>query len=191
MAADLGALAIAIDAFVNGILSTDIREAAEQIVDDLQQAGPSWTGQFSNSWVIQTSGGTRSGGSGASGEPQRVNGPLLSGAELFRKPEVKYTIYNIAPHADVAIDRAEDNFYRPTKTPQTALGRRKWEITNPPSSRGTPFVRGNLAGPTGRVDTGGASRTAPLNWYQTYIDGGKIDRTIKVRMDSAFRQFPK
>ena len=96
MAADLGALAIAIDAFVNGILSTDIREAAEQIVDDLQQAGPSWTGQFSNSWVIQTSGGTRSGGSGASGEPQRVNGPLLTGAELFRKPEVKYTIYNLS-----------------------------------------------------------------------------------------------
>jgi hypothetical protein len=30
------------------------KAAAERVVRDLQQAGPSWTGKFSNSWQIET-----------------------------------------------------------------------------------------------------------------------------------------
>ena len=57
MAKDYKQFLVDIDRWVNGILSTDIREAAEQTVKELQEAGPVWSGEFANSWVIETSGG--------------------------------------------------------------------------------------------------------------------------------------
>jgi hypothetical protein len=47
-------------------------------------------------------------------------------------------------------------------------------------------IRGNLD-KSGKGNT----RTAPLDWYDNYLKGGGIDRTIKVAMDRAFRKFPR
>lgn len=184
MAKDYERFLVDIDRWVNGILSTDIREAAEQTVRELQEAGPVWSGEFANSWVIETSGGSKSGGSGAKTTPQPVVGPFLSGAELYRKPEVKYTIYNVARHAGIAIDYEQGNFFRPKAFP-TPLQ----ESLNPNAieyGKRSANIRGNLD-KSGKGNT----RTAPLDWYDTYLKGGGIDRTIKVAMDRAFRKFPR
>ena len=184
MAKALKDLSMFIDRWVNGILSTDIREAAEQTVKELQEAGPVWSGEFANSWVIETSGGVKTGGSGATGNPQPVIGPFLSGAELFNKPEVKYTIYNVARHAGVAIDYEQGKFFRPKDFPEPLQ-----ESLNPGMIKygeRSANIRGNLD------ESGeGNTSTAPLDWYDNYLKGGGIDRTIKVAMDRAFRKFPR
>ena len=173
-----------LDRWANGALSTDIREAAEQVVSELQEAGPLWSGEFSNSWVIETSMGNKSSPSRAKGLPQPVQGRLLSGVELFTKPEVKYKIYNVAPYAGVAIDyeQPEREFTRPKdyKTPLQKASKTK------PGERNSSNIRGDVAeGPGGNIST------APLDWYDTYLKGGNIDRTIKVAMDRAFKKFPR
>lgn len=172
------------DRWVNGALSTDLREAAETIVKELQESGPVWSGEFANSWVIETSGGNKSGGSGAKTVPQPVTGPLLSGAELYLKPEVKYTIYNVARHAGKAIDEEPGIFFRPKDFPEPLQ-----ENLNPKLIKyGTREnnIRGDLD-----LSGAGNTRTAPLDWYDTYLKGKKIDRTIKISMDRAFRRFPR
>ena len=59
------------------------KRAAERIVAELQQAGPSWTGKFSNSWQIQTP--TRLvKGTGQPGEPKPLSTPSLRGREVSR-----------------------------------------------------------------------------------------------------------
>ena len=184
MAKALEDLPMFIDRWVNGILSTDIREAAEQTVKELQEAGPVWSGEFANSWVIETSGGSKSSGSGAKTAPQPVVGPLLSGAELYRKPEVKYTIYNVARHAGVAIDYEQGIFFRPKDFPEPLQESLNSGMVEHGARRAN--IRGNLD-KSGKGNT----RTAPLDWYDTYLKGGGIDRTIKVAMDRAFRKFPR
>lgn len=175
---------IKLDRWVNGALSTDIREAAEEIVRELQESGPVWSGEFANSWVIETSTGNKAGGSGAKTTPQPVVGPLLSGKELFTKPEVKYTIYNVASYAGKAIDEEPGRFFRPKDFPEPLQ-----EQLNPKLIRygaRKENIRGNLD-----LSGAGNTRTAPLDWYDTYLKGKKIDRTIKISMDRAFRQFPQ
>lgn len=184
MAKKLESFGVKLDRWVNGVLSTDIREAAEEAVRELQESGPVWSGEFANSWVIETSGGRKSGGSGATGSPQPVTGPLLSGNELFNKPEVKYTIYNVSRHAGKAIDEEPGTFFRPREFPDPLQ-----ENLNPTLIR-TGLREDNIRG---KLDLSGSgnTRTAPLDWYKTYLRGKKLDRTIKISLDRAFRQFPR
>ena len=177
----------ALDRFVNGVFTTDLRIAAEKVVSDLQEAGPLWTGRFANSWVVETSGGSRSSIGTRRGLPKPVKAPFLTGAEVYRKPEVKYTIYNIASYAGSAIDYEPDTFTRPERFPvplQESVNPEKVKFGYRRSN-----IRGNLSG--ANDDEGPHSRTAPLDWYDNYLDGGFIDRTISVAMKKAFKKFPR
>lgn len=176
-----------LDRWVNGVFTADLRKAAEQTVTDLQKAGPLWSGEFANSWIIETSGGSKSATSRRTGLPQPVQAPFLSGAEVYRKPEVKYKIYNVAPHAGAAIDYVPSAFFRPREFPvplQEDVDPKKVKF----GDRGSA-IRGNLSG--ANDFEGPNARTAPLDWYDNYLDGGYIDRTIKVAMDRAFKKFPR
>jgi hypothetical protein len=163
------------------------KRAAERVVSELQQAGPSWTGRFSNSWQIQTP--TRLvKGTGQPGEPQRLFTPSLRGREVSKsfisKDSVVFTITNFSPHTLEAIDVVEhDRTYwrRPTPEPTTQLGKSKWEVAGP---RTSVSYRGQIAG----GDEGSSSsRTAPLDWFATYASA-KLDRAIKIEMDSAINR---
>jgi hypothetical protein len=33
-----------------------------------------------------------------------------------------------------------------------------------------------------------SSRTAPLDWFATFADGGRLDKGIKIEMDKALRK---
>jgi hypothetical protein len=142
--------------------------AAEEIVVDLQEAGPVWSGKFSNSWQIETTDGRRTAGDGGPGLPRRVPAPLLSGRG-FAFDDIKYTISNFAPYADEARDLAEGAFIDPGTTPLKEY------------KRGTRVsgYRGDLIGD----DEGPNRSTAPLDWYTTYARGGAIDRRIRIEMD--------
>ena len=177
-------LAKNLEIVVTGVLSMGIKRSAEDIVSDLQEAGPSWTGSFSNSYQIATSSGV-TGGTGQPGEPRPVNALVLTGKELVFDG-TKYTISNTSEHADIALDLvSRSNWTRPGGRPQTAKGMAAWKLGG---GRDNPSRRGEIDG----GDTKGeSSRTAPLDWYDNYIKGGKIDKTIKLQMDRAFQRAPK
>ena len=163
------------------------KRAAERIVAELQQAGPSWTGKFSNSWQIQTP--TRLvKGTGQPGEPKPLSTPSLRGREVSRsfisKNSVVFTISNFSPHTLEAIDAVEhDRSYwkRPTPEPTTQLGLSKWEVAGP---RADVSYRGQIGGGN---EGNNSSRTAPLDWFATYASA-QLDRAIQIEMDSAIQR---
>lgn len=167
--------------------------AAERIVREVQQAGPSWTGKFSNSWQIEGPQGQLVKGDGQPGEPRPVeftSTPFTgrqAAATLFRttvlKDKVIYRISNFSSYAAEATDEVQGTFTRPKNAPipQTQLGLSKWDPQD--TTRLPNTYRGQTEG--GRPD-GTASRTAPLDWLATYAAAG-INRAIKIEMDAALR----
>ena len=167
--------------------------AAERIVREVQQAGPSWTGKFSNSWQIEGPQGQSVKGDGQPGEPRPVEfttapftGPQAT-ATLFRttvlKDKVVFKVSNFSTYAAEATDEIQSTFIRPKDAPipQTQLGLSKWEEQNTTRLRNT--YRGQTGG--GRPN-GSASRTAPLDWLATYASAG-LNRAVKIEMDAALR----
>ena len=171
--------------------------AAERIVAELQAEGPSWTGRFSNSWQITGPQGQQVKGDGKPGDPRPVKfkegpftGPQAAATFLRTKvttDKVVFTISNFSDHAAEAIDAVEhDKTYYP----------RGWAISpdGPQTSQGQanfdPVSSGRKDSST-RGDTGGgdpnssSSRTAPLDWFATFADGGRLDKAIKIEMDKA------
>lgn len=94
--------------WVDNIKNEVSKEAAEEIVRDLQVSGPYWSGEFADAWVIK-SGRTRVGAnrkpSGsrrstpASFDPKPVAAPAPSG-----RKSVEYTIGNEMAYRDIAMD---------------------------------------------------------------------------------------
>ena len=167
--------------------------AAERIVREVQQAGPSWTGKFSNSWQIEGPQGQSVKGDGQPGEPRPVQfttapftGPQAA-ATLFRttvlKDKVVFRVSNFSTYAAEATDEVQSTFVRPKDAPipQTQLGLSKWDEQNTTRLRNT--YRGQTGG--GRPN-GSASRTAPLDWLATYASAG-LNRAVKIEMDAALR----
>ena len=167
--------------------------AAERIVREVQQAGPSWTGKFSNSWQIEGPQGQLVKGNGQPGEPRPVEFTATpftgrqAAATLFRttvlKDKIVFRVSNFSPYAAEATDEVQSTFERPkdAPVPQTQLGLSKWDEQNTTRLRNT--YRGQTGG--GRPN-GSASRTAPLDWLANYASAG-LDRAIKIEMDAALR----
>ena len=167
--------------------------AAERIVREVQQAGPSWTGKFSNSWQIEGPQGQAVKGDCQPGEPRPVQfttAPFTgrqAAATLFRttvlKDKIVFKISNFSTYAAEATDEVQSTFIRPkdAPVPQTQLGLSKWEEQTTTRLRNT--YRGQTGG--GRPN-GSASRTAPLDWLATYASAG-LNRAVKIEMDAALR----
>ena len=159
-----------------------VAQSAQGIVKDLQERGPSWSGEFANSWEIASESKVSS-GSGALGAPQRLLAPILTVEQYKFKPEIKYYIANKADHADYALDIKEGRFFPPEAQPfrDTAASAGKTIRTGSRSTN--PHKRGNLN------STGGGEGTssAELDWYATYIQGGGLDKAVSLYMDTALR----
>jgi hypothetical protein len=178
---------INLDKIAGTTIANGQRAAAERVVRELQKEGPSWSGEFSNSWQISTTSTTYK-GTGAPGEPQPIRAPSVTGreataAQIFKDPLLKIT--NFAPHALEAIDAIEHDrqYYARRKTPEptTALGKSKWQVAGP---RADVSYRGEIGGGS---QGGNSSRTAPLDWFATYASA-KLDRAVKLEMDSALKR---
>lgn len=164
------------------------KSIAERVVRELQQAGPSWTGQFSNSWQIDTPSRSTI-GTGQPGEPVSLTTPSISGREVTRsallKNSVIFTISNFAPHALEAIDAVQHSrqYYarRKTAQPTTQLGLSKWTVEGP---RAAVSYRGQTGGGN---EGSNSSRTAPLDWFANYASA-RLDRAVQIEMDSALNR---
>jgi len=159
-----------------------VAQSAQGVVKDLQEKGPAWSGEFANSWEIASASKVSS-GTGAPGAPQRLLAPILTVDEYKFKPEVKYYIANKAPHADYALDLREGRFAPSSAFPQRDPAAASGKTIRTGSRSPGPHKRGDLSG------NGASSGTssAELDWYATYISGGRLDKTISLYMDTALR----
>tara|TARA_B100001769_G_scaffold13949_1_gene9542 strand:- start:1942 stop:2514 length:573 start_codon:yes stop_codon:yes gene_type:complete len=161
--------------------------AAEEIVKDLQDLSPAWTGKFRNSWYIETPAGTKAGGQGTPGPAMPVQAPEISGIQsataLFNKvfggsgAKRLFTVGNSASYADQATDLAP---YVPGELPamkaSTKFGR-KYGV------RPVGAERGNVSG------SGNNSSSAPLDWFSHYQGSGKADEAVKRAYSRGFKGF--
>lgn len=160
---------------------------AEQVVRDMQERGPRWSGEFSNSWQITGPQGQTVRGTGTPGQPRPIeftSAPFTGRQALFTrlsktllKDKMVFTISNFSPHADEARDLVP--YTPPPETGDINFGsplkQRKY------GTRPTGGRRGELSG------AGNNSSTAPLDWYSNYFGGGQFGKTIQINMDRTFR----
>lgn len=150
------------------------KRAAERIVRELQERGPAWTGEFSNSWQIETP-TTVKRGTGAPGNPVPVITPPLTGRQVTNsigtKDKVVFRISNFSSHADIATDVEPGVFINPGTEPLKP-------ILPENTGKRQKGIRGLLTG------KGGNQRTAPFNWFGLYLRGGYLDKAIEVSMRS-------
>jgi hypothetical protein len=166
--------------------------AAERVVRELQQTGPSWTGKFSNSWQIVGPQGQTVKGDGLPGEPRPIefgSAPFTGrqalsvlGRRVFTTDKIVFKISNFSSYAAEATDEVKGVFIRPTPLPQTALGRSKFYEVN--QGRVNPSERWDVGG--GKPDSS-SSRTADQDWLANYAGGGHLPKAVQIAMDAAFR----
>jgi len=155
---------------------------SEAVVRALQTAGPQWSGEFGNSWTITTKRmsarpSKRKGGSPVS-DP--VEAPRVTGAEVVSKNSWLIRIENVAPYAAVAMDLEEGKFSRDWY-PSGPVNKKKWDTTGGGRRIG-PSVPPTKRGVVNYGEGGMASRTAPLDWFSTFKNGGKVDKIIRKYM---------
>ena len=141
------------------------RNAAKEVMNDLAEAGPEWSGEFKDSWVAHS---PSAGSSGGGGYPYKLADiPQLPVTKKEAERRNKFVIENVAKHAAVAMDLAvpSDGFKYPGYGPVGDVVAR--------GSRPEGGRRGDVSGP------GDSRSTAPLDWYTLYAKGGKMDKAVE------------
>ena len=152
--------------WLDRVKNVTAQEAAELIVEELQEAGPAWTGEFRNNWVIVTGTGKRIPATKETSykKLERLN-PRLESRKTITAPKFKgrkdngYTIGNVMRYRDIALD------------------------LDPGGWRTQPTVTGKPK-----------QNTAPKDWYITFVEGGKMRQileaaTLKAAKDPKIRGF--
>jgi len=142
------------------------RNAAKEIMNDLAEAGPEWSGDFKNSWVaISPSGGTGSG----TYPYTLADIPELPLTLREAQRKTKFIIDNVAPHKLIAMDLVSvprEEFIYPGYPPKGDIVDR--------GERPETGKRGDVG--QGR---GNARSTAPLDWYTTFVSGGMMQKALE------------
>ena len=162
--------------------------AAQKTVDELQQAGPIWTGEYANSWVIKGAGKTAS-GTKKPGPPQQIKLPKPLGQAItkavLRKKQIVYNLTNVAKHRAYAEDEKVGRFRRITPTPEAQGG--KWVQATSGRKEGE-LLRPDIGGGS---EKGVSSRTADPDWLTTFKKGGQLNKIIKIEINKAIQQVKK
>lgn len=165
---------------IQDLVSKAARQAAVNIMNDLAEAGPVWSGKFQDSWVATPATGA---GGGSGSYPYSLNNVpeiklSLAQARSALLPGGKtYTIENTRPYAAYALD-LEEGVFRQIGLPEGRI-----------VAQGTRN-NGNVPGIRGDVQTdadGTAISTAPKDWYTTYINGGEMQKALELGVRTAFR----
>jgi len=156
-------------------------KAAERVVTELQKEGPAWTGKYSNSWQIEAA-GTVVKGNGQGGNPRPLKMPKLTTKQKRSLRTNKVIISNFSEKAGYAQDEIPGRFKRFTPVPITKGA--KWEQVSTGRKDGE-LKRGDIGGGS---EKGVSSRTAPLDWYSTYLNSGKLSKAVTVETDKAIKK---
>lgn len=152
------------------------RQAALEILNDLGDRSPAYTGEFRDSWVAVPV-GSGAGGTAGGEYPYTISDvPQLSASRREVARATKFTIENTQPYAEYALDLKEGRFYPPDEfgplKPPVQQGSRDAGLTK----------RGAVtAGP------GEAKSTADLDWYVTYTNGGGMQDALRRGVKLGFK----
>ena len=168
-------------------LNNTVRTVAVQIMNDLAEAGPEWSGEFKNSWeAVPLGEGSKIGKSGS--YPYKLNNiPQLSTAKEAISKANKLQITNTSEWAEYALDIEEGRFTPPNFPRKERPGHPKGEVVK--TGKRDPdslTLRGQISGVTG-----GARITAPLFWYNKYLNGGGLQKSVEAGAKFAFKRNPQ
>lgn len=156
------------------------RQAAANVMNDLAERGPGYTGKFRDSWrAIPLV--TGSGSGSVTGYPYSTrNIPQLSlKASQLSRVSV-FEIVNTTGYALIAMDLIPGRFIKPKEQP---IGGIDFGITV--GLRGEDQIRGNVE------DVGLEPKnisTAELDWYENYLRGGELSAAVKRAIKFGFRR---
>lgn len=151
------------------------RHAAVEIMNDLAEAGPNWSGRFKNSWVADSPGAAI----GKSGRyPYKVSDVAkLKDTIKAVEQNPKLVIYNTTDYALIAMDLKEGKFMA-TEEPKGAVV----EEGKRPTNKDGLGIRGDVSG------SGNNRSTAELDWFMNYIDGGGMQKALAVGAKIGFKK---
>ena len=178
------------------VLNEGVLPGVEDLVRELQFKGPSWTGRYSNSWQIQV-GNEKSTGTRRPGEPKPIKAPKINVRSIregrISKDEIRIQIRNLARSRKYAQDEKLGRFHRGFAgrkeigdEPSTKLGKNKFEQSG--SGRKGLVKRGDIGGGKPGVLSG---RTAPLDWFKTFKDGGVLDQIVDLELGKGVKKGKK
>lgn len=186
----LAGLARQVQRQLSPVIASGVREAGLQIVNELAQAGPAWSGKFSASWDVVPEGvaGKERESTGSVYRYTRSNFPLKRFEDALNSRQgsdtVRFSIVNTAPHASIALDQETGYFYRPNLDPI------KFNAIELGEERVQPSMRHEI-GPrfNGDLEDAPASRTAEPDWFESYVSAG-LQRALGVGVSRGF-SFPQ
>jgi len=156
-----------------------IRGAALEIINELAELGPNWDGNFIDEWVAMPLGNGASGGGGDVYPYSIDHIPELSIDKKEAGRVKKFEIVNQSEYAPYALDLIQGRFsphFANNATPNKA----PVETGKRDHTRET--FRGELTS-----DSGQGQSTAELDWYTTYINGGGLDKSLKLGYNRGVR----
>ena len=173
---DFNKLAKDADEIFASLIASRTLNTTERVVKALQKAGPQWSGEFSNSWVIKTKSRT-SLPSKRKSLPEDVKAPKVTGKEVLSGNTWLIRIENIAPYAAIAMDLEEGQFSRGFYL-GGPINKSKWK-----QGGGRRTMMTMKRGEINKGQGGMASRTAPLDWFANFKKGGRLRQLLSERID--------
>lgn len=190
-------MAKAFDKFFRDELEGKVTDAARQvtvnIMNDLAQKGPAYSGEFSSAWYAVRE-NEEAGGPRGTGKIYKYD--LRNVPKTRFKPQGRYyEIVNGSEHALIAMDLEEGIFVGQYEITGYDEDGKEIRQKIPPVGRvvdvgarpSGPHLRGNL-GDSG--DSPYAISTAPLDWYNTYTSGGGMKIALARGVRLGFREGP-
>ena len=136
--------------WINNIKSEVAEEASEAIIRQLQIKGPYWTGNFAGAWEARVG---------------NVNIPADQ-KSLDRDKDVN----------DEGKSTKQMETYVVEQAPKGKKGNLQYTIDNRMEYR--DVAKDLIPDSTGTIRGEKPGRTAPLNWYRTYLEGGGLQTTL-------------
>lgn len=166
-------------------LNLAVRKVAVNIMNDLAEAGPVYSGDLRDSWIAIPVGTGARGSAGGAYPYSLSDVPQLSTTARELSRATKFTIENTVPHASIALDLETGLFIPP-----------EFEREEPmPGNQLTVGLRTN-PGYRGDVEPGGArtdglpaegESSAPRDWYVTYLMGGGMEKALQAGISFGFK----
>ena len=165
------------DKALNEKANKTVRTVARNLMNELAEIGPVWTGDFRDSYVARD---VSSGQFRQAKYPYKLDDiPKLPFTKRELKRKKRISIDNTAPHAKIAMDLVPAEFVLPRgkRSPEGEVVAR--------GSRPEGGKRGEI-GPREAGRDGDNRSTAPLDWYKTFVDGGKLDKITQKAINTTF-----
>ena len=165
------------DRSLNEKANKTVRTIARNLMNELAEIGPVWSGDFRDSYVARD---VSSGQFRQAKYPYKLNDiPELPLTRKELKRIKRIVIENTAPHAKIAMDLESGDF---------TLPKEKRSPEGDVVARGSR-PEGGRRGEIGRREagqTGDNRSTAPLDWYTTFERGGKLEKIMQKTINTTF-----